>query len=263
MPVQTSITDCDTNPALNSPQGTETAKGNIDNYLRIAFSFLRQIYNSPLAGIGSAGATTAAEARTALGVPSTAEVTALVAEVISPGAVAYFAMSSAPTGWLKANGAAIAVATYAAVATAIYCGDANNATAAWGYRCTNPASPSTTRSTTGTYIVLPDLRGEFPRGWDDGRGVDSGRSLWSAQSHLLASHNHTASSSTDGDHTHGVNYGVPGGGKAVTQDSGIYGDPTGLNTTYAGNHGHTITVNSTGGAETRPRNIALLACIKY
>lgn len=29
--------------------------------------------------------------------------------------------------------------------------------------------------------ILPDLRGEFIRGWDDGRGVDSGRSLLSAQ----------------------------------------------------------------------------------
>ncbi|ECV6025854.1 phage tail protein, partial [Salmonella enterica] len=28
---------------------------------------------------------------------------------------------------------------------------------------------------------LPDLRGEFIRGWDDGRGVDAGRSILSAQ----------------------------------------------------------------------------------
>ncbi|MEZ3501830.1 phage tail protein, partial [Pantoea sp. KPR_PJ] len=30
-------------------------------------------------------------------------------------------------------------------------------------------------------LVLPDLRGEFIRGWDDGRGVDSGRALGTAQ----------------------------------------------------------------------------------
>ncbi|HFI6181486.1 TPA: tail fiber protein, partial [Escherichia coli] len=29
--------------------------------------------------------------------------------------------------------------------------------------------------------ILPDLRGEFIRGWDDGRGVDSGRTLLSEQ----------------------------------------------------------------------------------
>ncbi|EPU2804899.1 phage tail protein, partial [Escherichia coli] len=28
---------------------------------------------------------------------------------------------------------------------------------------------------------LPDLRGEFIRGWDDGRGVDTGRGILSAQ----------------------------------------------------------------------------------
>ncbi|HFI7636861.1 TPA: phage tail protein [Escherichia coli] len=31
-------------------------------------------------------------------------------------------------------------------------------------------------------LTLPDARGEFPRIWDDGRGVDSGRSLLSSQS---------------------------------------------------------------------------------
>ena len=31
-------------------------------------------------------------------------------------------------------------------------------------------------------LLLPEARGEFPRIWDDGRGVDSGRSLLSAQS---------------------------------------------------------------------------------
>ncbi|WP_337011616.1 phage tail-collar fiber domain-containing protein [Pantoea sp. AS142] len=56
-----------------------------------------------------------------------------------------------PTGWLKCNGAAFAAATYPKLAKAF---------------------PS---------LVLPDLRGEFIRGWDDGRGVDSGRSLLSIQ----------------------------------------------------------------------------------
>ncbi|EHX2154230.1 phage tail-collar fiber domain-containing protein [Escherichia coli] len=57
-----------------------------------------------------------------------------------------------PSGWLKCNGAAFDKAKYPKLAIAYPSGN------------------------------LPDLRGEFLRGWDDGRGVDSGRSLLSAQS---------------------------------------------------------------------------------
>ncbi|HCQ7108804.1 TPA: phage tail protein [Enterobacter hormaechei] len=56
-----------------------------------------------------------------------------------------------PTGWLKCNGAAFSAEEYPELAKAY------------------PANK------------LPDLRGEFIRGWDDGRGVDSGRTLLSAQ----------------------------------------------------------------------------------
>ena len=60
-----------------------------------------------------------------------------------------------PTGWLKCNGAAFTAEQYPKLALAY------------------PA------------LKLPDLRGEFIRGWDDGRGVDSGRSLLSAQSDAI------------------------------------------------------------------------------
>ncbi|EOZ8459205.1 TPA: tail fiber protein [Enterobacter asburiae] len=56
-----------------------------------------------------------------------------------------------PTGWLKCNGAAFTASQYPKLALAY------------------PA------------LRLPDLRGEFIRGWDDGRGVDSGRGLLSLQ----------------------------------------------------------------------------------
>ncbi|MDU7840342.1 MAG: phage tail protein [Pantoea sp.] len=65
-----------------------------------------------------------------------------------------------PAGWLKCNGAAFNAATYPLLAKAY---------------------PS---------LKLPDLRGEFIRGWDDGRGVDSGRSIFSFQADELRSHNH-------------------------------------------------------------------------
>ncbi|EEB0144896.1 phage tail protein [Salmonella enterica] len=60
--------------------------------------------------------------------------------------------STAPTGWLKCNGASFSAAQYPKLAL-VY--------------------PS---------LLLPDLRGEFIRGWDDGRSVDNGRALLSAQS---------------------------------------------------------------------------------
>ena len=56
-----------------------------------------------------------------------------------------------PTGWLKCNGAAFSAEEYPELAKAY------------------PTNK------------LPDLRGEFIRGWDDGRGVDTGRAILSSQ----------------------------------------------------------------------------------
>ncbi|WP_332126364.1 tail fiber protein, partial [Escherichia coli] len=62
-----------------------------------------------------------------------------------------------PTGWLKCNGAAFSAEEYPELAKAY------------------PTNK------------LPDLRGEFMRGWDDGRGVDRGRGILTAQSHGMPS----------------------------------------------------------------------------
>ncbi|MBX9873343.1 MAG: tail fiber protein [Beijerinckiaceae bacterium] len=159
------------------------------------------------------------------------------------GALWFFARSSAPAGWLKANGAAVSVATYAALDSAIYCGNANNAAAAWGYRCTDPLNPSTTRSTTGTHIVLPNPPGEFIRAWDDGRGVDSGRSLWAAQVHAIQ------------DHTHQLTGYAPAGSFAQTGAS--------IALSNVGNLSTSGMMSGNIATETRPRNLAMLACIKY
>lgn len=141
-------------------------------------------------------------------------------ETVAPGIVASFPASSPPEGWLKANGAAISRATYAALFAAVG--------VAFG------AGDGTT-----TFNV-PDLRGEFVRGLDDSRGVDSGRVLGSTQGDAFKAHNH----------------GVPAGG-INTGSVRLEGTTAGRNVTA------TQLSDSTGGAETRPRNIALLACIKY
>lgn len=57
MPVPSSISDLSTIPASNSPQGTESAKGTIDDYLRTAFAFIAQLAalaGGPTASLASA-----------------------------------------------------------------------------------------------------------------------------------------------------------------------------------------------------------------
>lgn len=150
------------------------------------------------------------------------------------GAVTFFARTSAPAGWLKANGAAISRTTYAALFSAI--GTTFGA-----------GNGSTT-------FNLPDLRGEFPRGWDDTRGVDSGRAFGSAQSDALQGH------------WHGINVGA-----TVVGNNGGGGSGTGnLRADGVGTAAKAKAIESNGvdgtprtAAETRPRNIALLACIKF
>ena len=141
----------------------------------------------------------------------------VVSNLVPQGTVMYFAMSTAPSGWLKANGAQVSRTTYAAlfaaIGTTFGVGDGS------------------------TTFTLPDLRGEFLRGWADGRAVDTGRAFGSAQVDQFALHHHT----------------IP------THSVGGVGD-------YQVNSSGYSRANSTGGAggdETRPRNIALLACIRY
>lgn len=153
------------------------------------------------------------------------------------GTVIYTARSTAPTGYLKANGAAVSRTTYATLFSAI------GTTYGGG-------DGSTT-------FNLPDLRGEFVRGLDDGRGVDTSRTLGSSQGDATALPSNAFTTSNPGNHSHSYS-----GGDRQNVGSGGASQPVsqGGNTTgAAGAHTHTI---GGGDTETRPRNIALLACIK-
>jgi len=163
-----------------------------------------------------------------------------------PGAVTYFALTAAPQGWLKANGAAISRVAYAnlfaAIGTTFGAGD--------GF----------------TSFNLPDLRGEFLRGFDDGRGIDSGRAMGSWQADVFKSHNHGVN---DPSHSHGYSrfYGDPPGINQAHSNgswayaSGSYNMVANQENTAAASTG--ISIQNAGDIETRPRNIALLACIKF
>lgn len=129
-------------------------------------------------------------------------------------------LAAAPAGWLKCNGAAFTAAQYPKLALAY------------------PA------------LKLPDLRGEFLRGWDDGRGVDSGRVLLSAQDDALQ--NITGSML---DVTAGVNNITTGAFSASTLVPNLANTPVNGSFKQA-NYSFDASRVARTSAETRPRNIA-------
>ncbi|HYG87002.1 MAG TPA: phage tail protein [Azospirillum sp.] len=177
-------------------------------------------------------------------------VSAISTDTAPVGQIAFFAMETSPPGWLVANGQAHLVTAYPQLAAAMYPGDAKNATAAFGYRCVDPGNPNTTRSATGSYFVLPDLRGEFVRGWDNGRGVDPGRVFGTSQKGTAI----TGDTANDGGAT--VN--------GIANIAGINADPpdgVARNIYWVHSTG-TVSEASIYWATVRPRNVALLPCIK-
>lgn len=91
------------------------------------------------------------------------------------GAVMDFAGVAAPDTWLLCFGQAIEVSSYPDFVAACYVGNALNATAGFGYRTTSQTDPSANRSTTGQFIVLPDLRGRVGVGKDNMGGTNANR----------------------------------------------------------------------------------------
>ncbi|HHI8582084.1 TPA: phage tail protein, partial [Escherichia coli] len=125
-----------------------------------------------------------------------------------------------PTGWLKCNGAAFSAVEYPKLAR-VY-----------------PTNK------------LPDLRGEFMRGWDDGRGVDSGRGILTAQSHGMPSISGTFNGLFAVKQTNGL------GGVSVAKSK----NAETLSTSSGSGSVFDYTFNVSGSTpvspELRPRNIA-------
>ncbi|MGU5778739.1 phage tail-collar fiber domain-containing protein [Aeromonas caviae] len=143
------------------------------------------------------------------------------------GAPIPWPMAVPPTGFIAMTGQSFSAATYPKLALAY------------------PA------------LVLPDMRAEFIRGWDAGRGVDLNRSMLTNQSDLTKAHSHHISANAPTTSDEGWKLGAirqddytGGRGIAATAD-------TGLGSFVPSPRGHSLgAIGIVGGVETRPRNIA-------
>jgi len=101
-----------------------------------------------------------------------------------------------------------------------------------------------------TTFTLPDLRSEFLRGWDGGRGVDSNRLFGSTQGDQIKTHEHSLNN-------------------AGSNRFARYNESEGNSNPWGSGNGSkfegefSFSTQPTGGNETRPRNIAVLLCVKY
>ena len=170
-------------------------------------------------------------------------------QAVPTGSVHLMASTTVPSGYLKCNGALVSRTTYAdlfnEIGTAFGAGDGSST------------------------FQLPDLRGEFVRGWDDSRGVDSGRNFATAQSDQNKQHNHSASATStvsDPGHNHvyidqqahneGYRPWKAGDNDCGQRNKNTSNAFTGISVSTS------VTVANDGGNEARPRNIAMMYVIK-
>lgn len=169
--------------------------------------------------------------------------------------------SKIPSGYLHCNGAAYETSKYPKLAEAL--------AKSWG------------GNNSGTKFNVPDLRGQFLRGWDETADVDpdklartskngskSGNNVGSYQEDATAlpEKQFTGQTNTTGEHKHNINgSALP---EAVTinwtmDDSRTQGTKyDNYVTNPAGNHSHSVTVTNGGDAETRPNNACVIYIIK-
>lgn len=213
-----------------------------------ASAIVSDLYSrAPLASpvfTGTPTAPTAATGTRSTQIATTAFVGAESLIAAPTGSVYTFAGATVPTGWLKCNGAQLSRTTYAAlfavIGTTYGAGDGS------------------------TTFALPDLRGEFVRGVDDGRGVDAGRALGSKQGDAIRNMSGEVRFQA-----------VDGSDQLIWLSSGVFSHSA---DTVLG--GHKQLASSASGsweqilsfsadkvvptaAENRPRNVAMHYIIKY
>ena len=173
------------------------------------------------------------------------DTSALGVQTIPAGTIIHTACSVAPTGYIACSGQRVLGSSYPALSAAIYVGDINNTNTAITYGQKWDAETSGSRNFAGSWISLPDLRGVFVRGWNQlSYGYDVSRTFGSLQEDAIKSHNHSFVVLAQANHQEGS--GSITGGNYSRPEDGRYSSNT----------------SSVGSTETRPVNLAFLACIK-
>lgn len=190
-----------------------------------------------------------------------ATVTPLITAAAPTGMEGRFYLATAPAGWVAANGDTIGSAASGATNRANADTSALFA-ALWGaldntnYPIQDSTGVATTRGASAAAdfaankrFPLPDMCGEFPRGWDNGRGIDAGRVLGSGQLDAFQGHYMSLPNL-----------------RQVGTGASFAGSAAGDNVAGVNATGAPITDGTNGtpriATETRPRNIAALVCIK-
>jgi microcystin-dependent protein len=157
------------------------------------------------------------------------------AATVTAGTVVTFATATVPNGYLECNGAELSRTTYASLFAVI----------GTTYGVGNGS----------TTFNIPDLRGEFIRGFDNGRGVDSGRTIGTSQGDAIRN----ITGSIDSQYAwHSTNFSATGAFSSITRN----GYMAGISGTGYGVNFNASNVVPTAD-ENRPRNIAMMYCIKY
>ncbi len=162
------------------------------------------------------------------------------------GSIVYMASTNCPSGFIAANGASISRTTYSSLFSVI---------------------GTTFGSASASTFNVPDLRGYFIRGFGTNSDGSVSGGFGAKQGDTFESHTHTGTANSAGSHSHSYSYPNVGNQKDASagsndtnaQNNGMTSGTTGA----AGAHTHSLSINASGGSETRPKNIALNACIKF
>jgi hypothetical protein len=197
--------------------------------------------------------------------------------LVPVGSVHWFPNANAPQGFLKLNGARVSRTLYSALWS--YAQASGNLASSEASKKDGQFGPGDGTNT----FSLPDLRGLVVRSLDEGKGHDANRALGSFQDSQNKQHSHGVNEVA---HSHGVNdpghshsnvaSGVSVGYRNAGGANGGYvgsvslnfngwtaASHSGISIQSAKTGGITILQDADGGAETRVKNVALLACIKF
>ncbi|WNI36452.1 phage tail protein [Chryseobacterium sp. SG20098] len=157
------------------------------------------------------------------------------------GSITAFSYASVPSSYLVCDGSAVSRATYSAlfakIGTTYGSGDGS------------------------TTFNLPDLRGEFIRGLDLGRGVDTGRALGTSQTDDFKSHKHDIQTEYGNGQVVGYRNPVYDATTAPLE-SGVRGQYNSIVTIPNSGYVSSNPIRNNGGTETRSRNVAMVYAIK-